>query len=69
MARSGGGTKRQKNGRTDHINGKLYGPSDFYTSKPGINAFEPFSPDYSVTSNWKSQLAVRQLHFIHFNIV
>jgi alpha-L-rhamnosidase len=42
MARGGPGAKRQKNDRTDHINGKLYGPSDFYTSKPGKNVFEPF---------------------------
>ncbi|KAK5049544.1 hypothetical protein LTR84_004473 [Exophiala bonariae] len=42
MARSGPGSKRQKNDRTDHIDGKLYGPSDFYISKPGNNVFEPF---------------------------
>lgn len=42
ITRSGPGAKRQKNDRTDHVNGKLYGPSDFYVSKPGRNIFEPF---------------------------
>lgn len=42
MERSGPGAKRRKSDRTDNVRGKLYGPEDFYTTRNGINVFEPF---------------------------
>ena len=42
MARPGPGVQRRKGDRTDNLRGKLYGPEDFYTTRNGVNIFEPF---------------------------
>jgi alpha-L-rhamnosidase len=42
MERSGPGAIRRKGDRTDNVRGQLYGPEDFYTTRNGINVFEPF---------------------------
>jgi hypothetical protein len=42
MPRTGPGVQRKKNDRTDHVNGKLYGPVDTYITHEGDNVYEPF---------------------------